>query len=375
MEPVIFSVLVAWALVRYGATDLIATACGTESPRYRERRERQARQHERWMARTQRGPTIGQAVATRIANRIAHPKPPRDRTTQGPFRRFLGEWWEDSWNHATETRHRHHERKHVGDLPRQRTWRATRRAYQQWRQRHDATTGRRDATAATASGAATDSATTPDTETATGPIHVVAERLLPANATATTGAGGDLSAGSRGHDDDLVGPSRHTVDPEHPRTEPERNTATMTDDHVPDAAAAPSGEVTNIGSALDYARGMAEQFHAATSHAEALAAQATQMSTWSTQSSSGAESAVAGITSGEVTGEAVERLTAAHEQMIAAADCVHQAAQALQLAQHQFAATAEGFDAARQAFERQQTVAEAYAANPDAGSKQFNTYA
>jgi len=145
MEPVIFSLLVAWALVRYGATDLVATARGTESPRYRERRERQALQHERWMARTQRGPTIGQAVATRVANRIAHPKPPRDRTTQGPFRRFLGEWWEDSWNHATERRHRHHERKHVGDLPRQRAWRTTQRAcrhaYRQWcrdRRRHHA---------------------------------------------------------------------------------------------------------------------------------------------------------------------------------------------------------------------------------------------
>ncbi|MPY80876.1 MAG: hypothetical protein GEV04_21050 [Actinophytocola sp.] len=351
MEPVIFSLLVAWALVRYGATDLVATARGTESPRYRERRERQARQHERWMARTQRGPTIGQAVAARIANRIAHPKPPRDRTTQGPFRRFLGEWWEDSWNHATERRHRHYQRKHVGELPRQRAWRATQRAYRQWRQRHDAT----------ASGTATNGATTPDT----GPIHVVAERLPPANATAD----------ARGHDDNLGSWIRHTVDPEHPCTEPERNTATMTDDHVPDTAAAPSGEVTNIGSALDYTRGMAEQFHAATSHAEALAAQATQMSTWSTQSSAGAESAVAGITSGEVTGEAVERLTAAHEQMIAAADCVHQAVEALQLAQEQFAATAEGFDAAHHAFERQQTVAEAYAANPDAGSKQFNTYA
>lgn len=158
----------------------------------------------------------------------------------------------------------------------------------------------------------------------------------------------------------------------------ERNTATMTTEHdtAPDPRDdLPTGEVTNISSALDYTHGMGEQFRAAVAHTETMLAQAEQMSAWSAQSSASAENAVAGITSGEVTGEAVQRLHTAHEQMTAAADCVHQAAQALQLAREQFAATAEGFDAARNAFERQQTVAEAYAANPDAGSKQFNTYA
>lgn len=386
MEPVIFSLLVAWALVRYGVTDLVATARGTESPRYRERRERLALQHERQMARMQTGPTIGQAMATRIAHRIAHPKQPQDRTAQGPFLRFLGEWWEDAWNHATEKRHRHHERKHAGDLPRQRAWRATqhtcRHAYQKWRHHRRATTGGRGATAATDTPTG-GSATVPRDSDDTGPIRVVAERLMPADATTDSGDRGvgrpdedHARSGGRVHSDGFVGPIRQALDPEGIHTtDEERNTATMTDTHPPDSTAAPSSEVTNISSALDYAGGMAEQFRAATAHTEALAAQATQMSTWSSQSSSGAEAAIAGITSGEVTGEAVERLTGVHEQMTAAAGCVHQAVQALQLAQEQFAATALGFEAARQAFECQQTVAEAYAANPDAGSKQFNTYA
>lgn len=345
MEPFLFSLLVAWGLVRYGVTDLVATARGTESPRSRERRERMALQHERHMARLRTGPTIGQAVASRIAHRIAHPKPPRDRRDQGPLRRFLGQWWEDSLNYATERRHRHHERKTLGDLPRQRAARATWEAFDRWRvaRRHRHPAG----------GATADSQTEVPPETATersGPIHVVAERLpLPAA--------------------DPVEPEEEVTATE------ERNPPPMNTEYTPPQDALPNGEVTNISSALDYTRGMGEQFGAAVAHSEAMAAQAEQMAGWSQQASATAETAVAGIASGEVTGEAVDRLQAAHEQMTAAADCARRAAEALQLAQEQFAATAEGFAAAQAAFERQQTVAEAYAANPDAGSKQFNTYA
>ncbi|MQA63914.1 MAG: hypothetical protein GEU86_21165 [Actinophytocola sp.] len=357
MEPFLFSLLVAWGLVRYGVTDLVATARGTESPRYRERRQRLALQHERKMARLQTGPTIGQAVASRIAHRIAHPKPPRDRSGQTPFRRFMGDWWEDSWNYATERRLRHHERKQTGDLPRQKAARATKDAFDRWR------TERRHRHTSTA--APTGGAVPPETATErTGPIHVAAERLLPAE-TSTAPATEPLP--------DLGGVVEYPddQDPQETAVSEERNSTPMNTQND----ATPTGEVTNISSALDYTRGMGEQFDAAVAHSEALAAQAAQMSGWSAQASATAETAVAGITSGEVTGEAVDRLQAAHEQMTAAADCAQRAAEALQLAQEQFAATAEGFAAARAAFERQQTVAEAYAANPDAGSKQFNTYA
>ncbi|MGH3468427.1 MAG: hypothetical protein ACRDQF_11930, partial [Thermocrispum sp.] len=263
-----------------------------------------------------------------------------------PFRRFLGEWWDDSWSRATEARHRHYERKCSGDLPRQRAGRAARHKCDEWRHRHD--TDRATAERPTSPGAQT---VPPESDTErTGPIHVVAERLpLPAA------------------DPDLLA----TPHPE------ERNPATMTDNHAntPPVADSTASEVTNINTALAYTRDMGEQFRAAVAHAETLGAQAHQMSGWAAQSTTNAETAVADISAGEVTGEAVESLRTAHEQMVIAAVQVDQAARALNVAQEQFAATAAAFDTAHQAFQRQQTVAEAYAANPDAGSKQFNTYA
>lgn len=398
MEPFLFSLLVAWALVRYGVTDLMATAKGTESPRYRERRQRLTQQHERRMARLETGPTIGQAVAGRIATRIAHPKPPRDRSGQRPFRRFLGEWWEDAWNHATESRHRHHERKLVGDLPRQRASRfakrVCRRGYERWRYRHHVYSGRGSAGGGVTGERATGSATTPPEAATerTGPTQVVAERLtLPESATAPDPAVRDADERQVGvlSDDGTVSTwpttdpdgdtSRVTpqdLDPEGMHTTiQERKTTAMTDNHVPNVPAAPSSEITNLTSALEYTRGMAEQFQAAVGHAESLSAQASQVADWANGSANAAESSIAGVTAGEVSGEAVTSLHAAHEQMTVAATQVADAQQELAAAQEQFAATVAAFETAHAAFQRQQAVAEAYAANPDAGSKQFNTYA
>lgn len=278
MEPFLFSLITAWALVRYGVTDLVATAKGTESPRYRERAQRLAQQHERQMARLRAGPTIGQAVAARIAHRIAQPKPPRDWSGQRPFRRFLGEWWDDAWNHATESRHRHYERKEAGDLPRQRAARATRDAFGRWRdqRRHRHTE--------------TGSAWVPpeaDTER-TGPIHVVAERLpLPEAATDTEplpdlgevvqfpddrqsgvlDADGTVSTWPASDPDTphdtTDGSSRPIPSVLHPEgvigTPEERNTAPMNTPTNSSQQTTPTGEVTNITGALDYTRGMGEQ--------------------------------------------------------------------------------------------------------------------
>lgn len=369
MEPFMFSLIMAWALVRYGVTDLVATVRGTESPRYRERQQRLVQQHERRMARLRAGPTIGQAVTGRIARRIAEPRPPRDRTGQRPFRRFVGEWWEDSWNHATESRHRHRDRKQADDLPRQRAYRATRNAFDRWRHSRTANAPAGGGTVPPTDTAGGGGVPPEDATERTGPIRVVAERLpLP---PATHPEPDDPLDAELA--DDATAPETpnrpHTPIPE------ERNTAAMPSDSTPITGPTPTGEITNISTALDYTRGMQEQFTAAVAHTEAVTAQTQQMSDWSAQAATSAETALAGISAGEVTGEAVERLHAAHEQMTAAADCVQRAADALQLAQEQFVATAEGFNSAHQAFQRQSTVAEAYAANPDAGSKAFNTYA
>lgn len=366
MEPVIFSLLLAWALVRYGVTDLVATARGTESPRYRERRERMALRHERTMARIQTGPTIGQAVAGRIARRIAETKPPRDRSQQGAFRRFLRQWWEDSWNHATEARHSHYDRKRAGELFRQSAASACRHAFQQWRDHHAAAPADREGATSAATAAETGSATTTPPPAApeerTAPIYLLAERRpLP-----------ETTPDTETQRDGFCRSIPDVLDPEgRASARAERNSLTMTDNHTMPSA---SGEVTNISSALDYTRAMAEQFTAAVGHVEALSAQAGEIADWANDSAATAETSIAGVTAGEVTGEAVQSLHAAHEQLTVAAGQVAEAHRGLSAALDQFAATAAAFEEAHAAFERQQMVAEAYSANPDAGSKQFNTY-
>lgn len=106
MDPVSAWLLVLatmWVL-RAAAEDGYATVRGLpESPRIARRRARQqlAQQH---IAMTGQ-PTIGQAVASRVAQRIANP-----RREIGPARRYLAGLWEDSWEDAA-TRHEERRRK------------------------------------------------------------------------------------------------------------------------------------------------------------------------------------------------------------------------------------------------------------------------
>ncbi|MGE3794584.1 MAG: hypothetical protein AB7I38_11730 [Dehalococcoidia bacterium] len=116
--------IVTWVVTRYGVTDVIAAARGTEPPRLRERRERHQQAMERRAQRS--GPTVGEALAQRIADRIAGGggvNPP------GPARQAMSDWWADCWADATDRRRGHRARRAAGDLPRQRMARAARRAW------------------------------------------------------------------------------------------------------------------------------------------------------------------------------------------------------------------------------------------------------
>ncbi|OLL70283.1 hypothetical protein Ae168Ps1_6153c [Pseudonocardia sp. Ae168_Ps1] len=125
METILLVALVVWGLARYAGAEVIATARGTEPPRLRDRRRRAERAHERRMTKDARraGPTIAEALAGRVAHRIAHP---RSRRAPGPARRALGAWWSDGWDYATDRRRRRHERAVAGQLRRQRWARAVR---------------------------------------------------------------------------------------------------------------------------------------------------------------------------------------------------------------------------------------------------------
>lgn len=135
----------------------------------------------------------------------------------------------------------------------------------------------------------------------------------------------------------------------------------------------PSGEVTNLTSAAQFAEEMREEFQSATPNVEALALQAGQIAEWAVRSSISAETALAGLAAGEVTGEAVNAVNVARTQISSAAHNIHGAADALLAAYEEFTLTADAFESAQRALHRHTAVAEAYAANPDAGSKQFNT--
>lgn len=119
MELLIISMLFAWGMVRYGATEFMAARSGTEAPRTSERRQRAAQVHEMAMAKLSRRstPTIAEAIGARIAERISHPR-------GGPARQAMNQWWADSWAYAIERRRRRHERAETGELGRQRAARA-----------------------------------------------------------------------------------------------------------------------------------------------------------------------------------------------------------------------------------------------------------
>jgi hypothetical protein len=135
VEPLVFTLLVAWALVRYGVTDLVATIRGTESLRHRERMRRLEQQHEREMTRLREGhagPTVGEAIGQAIASRIAGDgRRRREPREPGPAAQFFSEWWSDAWSDATERRRRNQERARAGELWRQRMVRAVAEAVQQ----------------------------------------------------------------------------------------------------------------------------------------------------------------------------------------------------------------------------------------------------
>lgn len=98
MDPfsaLIISVLIAKYLVSYGVTDAISAWKGTESPRDRDRKARQERARSRLTSGgngAPSGPTIGQAMSSRIAGRIANPPPKKPR---GPLRTFMSDLWGD----------------------------------------------------------------------------------------------------------------------------------------------------------------------------------------------------------------------------------------------------------------------------------------
>lgn len=144
METLLLISLIVWGFTRYAGTELMATARGTDPPRVRERREREARAHERAMSkRAQRtGPSIGEALASRIADRISNPRGAKE---PGPARQAMGEWWGDSWGYATDRRRRRHERHATGNLRRQRAARAFRNWWEGKRdsKRQDEPSGRR----------------------------------------------------------------------------------------------------------------------------------------------------------------------------------------------------------------------------------------
>jgi hypothetical protein len=131
MEPVIVTVLLLWALARYGVLEVMSSIHRTESTRISERNQREhergmardAMGHERAMARMagKTGPSVTEALGARIAERIAHP---RGATPPGPGRQAAAQWWDDAWGDATDRRWRHRERAARGELPRQKTARA-----------------------------------------------------------------------------------------------------------------------------------------------------------------------------------------------------------------------------------------------------------
>lgn len=111
MDPFIFSLIVAWFLVRGSVEDTIYAARGRPSPRQ--------------TFRQQYGPSgpakVAHAAGDRLAQRIANPKGP------GPTRRYFSELWIDSMESAVQHRRERavrREAKRNGDEPppKQSTW-------------------------------------------------------------------------------------------------------------------------------------------------------------------------------------------------------------------------------------------------------------
>ncbi|GAA5038612.1 hypothetical protein [Actinopolymorpha pittospori] len=140
--------------------------------------------------------------------------------------------------------------------------------------------------------------------------------------------------------DELVEPARDRPGQEHSSTEnegipaPRVSTSTTAEtanerNQLVDTTTNVNAEVTGLQSARQYVRAMAE----ATRHG-----------------SNSIESAMSGLLAGEVSGPSLEHLTSAQESLATAANAFEEAAGVL---------------------DRHQHVAEAYDANPDAGSREF----
>ncbi|MPY99981.1 MAG: hypothetical protein GEU97_18725 [Actinophytocola sp.] len=136
----------------------------------------------------------------------------------------------------------------------------------------------------------------------------------------------------------------------------------------------PSGEVTNLGTAIAFTSDMRDEFRAAVGNIETMALQSGQIAEWTARCSSNAEVALASLAAGDVTGEAVNSLNVARQQIQSAARNIYGASETMLAAFEEFGLTADALEGAHRALQRHTAVAEAYAVNPDAGSKQFNTY-
>lgn len=145
-------------------------------------------------------------------------------------------------------------------------------------------------------------------------------------------------------------------------------------DNTHPTSSAPSGEVTNIGTALAFTRDMRDEFRAAAGNVETMALQSGHIAEWAAQCSSNAEVALTGLSAGEVTSEAVNSLTVARHQIQSAARNVYGASEAMLAAFEEFGLAADTLEGAHRALRRHTAVADAYAANPDAGTREFNTH-
>lgn len=147
----------------------------------------------------------------------------------------------------------------------------------------------------------------------------------------------------------------------------------MTDNTHP-MPSVPSGEVANLGAALAFSRDMRDESRAAAGNIETMALQSGQIAEWAAQCSSNAEVALTGFTTGEVTGQAVNSITVACQQIQSAARNIYGASETMLAAFEEFGLTADALEGVHRALQQHTAVADTYAANPDAGSKQFNTH-
>jgi hypothetical protein len=109
MDPVVWSLVIAWIFIRYVVGDLIEACTGRPSPRTTQRQARQQAQKDRAAAGL--GPTLGEAVSGRLANRILNPPPKKPHKPRGPAGQFMADWWADTCDEARERTRRARQRR------------------------------------------------------------------------------------------------------------------------------------------------------------------------------------------------------------------------------------------------------------------------